>query len=68
MLPAPWDCQSWLTKVMNRLLFFFCLPVILAGLTKDPLILVCGRLFEDKKTSEGNSNNKKSEDKEAGLF
>lgn len=41
-------------------LLLFCFPVILAGLNQDPLILrICGRLFEDKKMSGGNSNDQK---------
>lgn len=51
---------------LKSLLLLFCLPVRLAGLTKNPLI--CGRLFEDNKMSEENSNNKKMRTKEQVFF
>lgn len=37
----------------KRLLLLFCFPVILAWLTYPLILLICGRLFEDKKMREG---------------
>lgn len=56
-----WASQSVLTTRHWRsalLLLYF--PVILAGLTKDPLTpLKCGTLFEFRRMCGGKSNNKK---------
>lgn len=51
---------------LKSLQLLFCLLLRLAELTKNPLI--CGRLFEDNKMSEGNSNNKKMRTKEQVYF
>lgn len=56
VLLPPWDCHLCSQRPWESVLLLFCLLVILARLTKNPLM--CGRLYEDKKMSEGNSNNK----------